>query len=163
MKRFLAVVVACWATVHSTLVLAGLDRAGNVLYEDGDSGSTDWMMPFLIIGLVILAWRKSEELASERLQSRKEADRLKKELWEAKDRAEKMAGKLKDGERLAQLVTQYLGGELTDEEFFSDADEMLNPAVQQHQTPPNAVQRATQEEAEEWMKALDNLQKKHVK
>ena len=40
MKRILAVVVACWATVHSTLVLAGLDRAGNVLYEDDGGGSS---------------------------------------------------------------------------------------------------------------------------
>lgn len=159
MKRIPAVVVACWSAAHSTLLLAGLDRAGNVLHEDGDSGPVGWVMPVLIIGLAILAWRQSEQRTSDRIHARKESDRLKKELWEAKDRAEKIAEKLKSGEKLEQLVTEYLCGELTDEEFFSAADKMLSPVIQQSQTPVRAVHLATQEESEEHERFLNELDK----
>jgi hypothetical protein len=128
MKRLMALATG----LASTIVYAGLDRAGNVLHEDGFE-ATGWELPALVAGLAFFAWKQSEKRTEERIQARKEMDGLRVELWQTKRIAEDLDAKLLEAEKLQAAVQRYLDGELTDEEFFRLADHITNPgASKQH-------------------------------
>lgn len=126
MKRVLVAVAACAALgvglFGPIAAVAGLDRGGNVLYEDGESGYSGWATPALAVLLGIVAWRQSEKRTEERMEAREEINKLKIQLSEQKDLVSVYEKRAEEDKRLFLMVDRYLNGELSEVEFFEAVD-----------------------------------------
>ena len=146
MKRVLVAVAAC-AVLGVGLfgpiaAVAGLDRGGNVLYEDGDS-SASWFAPLFIAALCAWsAWEQSQKRAEESKYARESISELRRQLYEQKDLVSSLGKRIEKFDELAHhcqllpdICNDFMNGVSSEEDFDESITYIATLAKEAHFVP----------------------------